>query len=139
MSEAIARYVEPNFPAIVAGNVRARAARLGLNQSGLAARLGVASNTVSLKWRGERDWKLSDLENVAEALECSPWDLTRPEGVSDASPLRSVRGGNAGTLVAVPVEFGRPTGIRTQNQRIKGPDEAVASGAMERPVLRLVS
>ena len=125
--------------AVVAGNIRARAARIGLNQSSLALALGVAQSAVSKKWRGERDWKLSELDEVAEALQCSPWDLTRPEGVSDAAPLRSVRGGNAGTLVAVPVEFGRPTGIRTQNQRITVPAEAVASGAMERPVLRLVS
>lgn len=56
----------------------------------------------------------------------------------DSAGLRSVRGGNAGTLVAVPVEFGRPTGIRTQNQRIIGPMEVTATGATSRPVLRLV-
>lgn len=57
----------------------------------------------------------------------------------DSAGLRTVRGGNAGTLVAVPIEFGRPTGIRTQNQRIKGPLEVAPTGTMESPALRLVS
>ena len=65
-------------------------------------------------------------------------DLVTPQDGGGERALRSVRGGNSGFLVAEAPES-RPTGIRTQNQRIKGPDEAVASGAMERPVLRLVS
>lgn len=78
MSETI-DYVEVGFPAIVAGNVRARAARLGVNQTDLAESLDVARSVISMKWRGVRPWKLSDLEDLSEVLQCAPWDLVQPE------------------------------------------------------------
>ena len=71
-------------------------------------------------------------------LGMEPQELIFP-GDGLAPHLRTVRGGNAGTLVSVPVEFGRPTGIRTQNQRIIGSLEVAAAGATSRPALRLVS
>ena len=70
-------------------------------------------------------------------LGMAPWELLYSSN-ERAPQLRSVRGGNSGYLVAEAPES-RPTGIRTQNQRIIGPLEVAASGATSRPALRLVS
>ena len=122
---------------VVAANVRAEAARRRMSQMDLVRLTGMSQPTITKRWRGEIDWKLDELDMLARIFRITPADLVTPQD-GGARSLRAVRGGNSGYLVAEAPES-RPTGIRTQNQRIKGPDEAVASGAMERPVLRLVS
>ena len=122
---------------VVAANVRAEAARRCMSQMDLVRLTGMSQPTITKRWRGEIDWKLDELDMLARIFRITPADLVTPQD-GGARSLRAVRGGNSGYLVAEAPES-RPTGIRTQNQRIKGPDEAVASGAMERPVLRLVS
>ena len=121
---------------VVAANVRAEAARRRMSQMDLVRLTGMSQPTITKRWRGEIDWKLDELDMLARIFRITPADLVTPQD-GGARSLRAVRGGNSGYLVAEAPES-RPTGIRTQNQRIKGPDEAVASGAMERRVLRLV-
>lgn len=70
----------------VAGNIRAEAARAGLNQSDLARALNIAQSSISLRWRGERPWSLELLEQVAEILNMPPLDLVRARRDSNPQP-----------------------------------------------------
>ncbi len=63
---------------IVAANVRMAAARVGWNASDLSRAIGMARNAVALRWRGERQWQLEDLDIVAETLGTTPWALMTP-------------------------------------------------------------
>ena len=56
------------LPGAIAGNVRAEAVRRGFTQTSLAKALGCAQSVISLKWRGERQWQLGELEPVADVL-----------------------------------------------------------------------
>lgn len=64
-----------NLQATVAGNVRAELARRGLPQQKIAEQLGISSVQVSRRMRGEVDWRLSELEAVAELLGLRIGDL----------------------------------------------------------------
>lgn len=77
---------EKDYPQTVAANIRAEAARRGLNQTELASLLGVAKATVSLKWRGGREWSLSDVAKVAKVLNVAVEDLLRTRRDSNPQP-----------------------------------------------------
>lgn len=70
----------------VAENVRAEAARRGLNQSSLAAAIGMARASVGSRWRGEIQWQLEDLDKVAHVLNVSVLDLLRARRDSNSQP-----------------------------------------------------
>ena len=60
---------------IVAGNIRAEAARLGLTQVELGRRLGMSQNQITTRWKGQRPWQLDELDSVASVLGVSVQDL----------------------------------------------------------------
>lgn len=64
-----------NLQATVAGNLRAELARRDLTQQEIADQLGISSVQVSRRMRGEVDWRLSELEAVAELLGLGLRDL----------------------------------------------------------------
>lgn len=65
----------PGLALAVASNVRARAARLGMNSSRLARALGMSVSTVNERWRGERPWQLAEIEKLASVLGIEPGQL----------------------------------------------------------------
>ena len=71
---------------IVAANVRMACARVGWNASDLSRAIGMARNAVGLRWRGERQWQLEDLDIVAKTLGTTPWDLMTPAPGDHWSP-----------------------------------------------------
>ena len=68
MSEVVSLNAKAGLVADVAANVRAEAARRRVSQTDLARALGVNQSTISLRWRGIREWTLSDIEVVARYL-----------------------------------------------------------------------
>ena len=66
---------------VVAANIRAEAARRGINQSQLGARLGMTKVSMSDRFRCRTPWTLDEVSAVA-ALFGMPVDalLARPEG-----------------------------------------------------------
>ena len=71
-------YSEPvDLSQIVAANVRAEAARVGLQQKMIAPALGVSQGQVSKRWRGKIEWSLSELQLLAEVFGCEPGDLLK--------------------------------------------------------------
>ena len=67
---------------IVADNVRAFAGRRRLTRSELARMIGMHNTAAGSRWRGEIEWRLSELPSVANALGVSIDDLmTPPRGV----------------------------------------------------------
>ena len=60
---------------IVAGNIRAEAARLGLTQVELGRRLGMSQNQITTRWKGVHRWQLDELDSVASVLGVSVQDL----------------------------------------------------------------
>jgi hypothetical protein len=59
---------DPTLSDIVAGNIRALAARAGLNQKGLGQLLGLSQFQAHKRWHGSIPWALDELPAVAEAL-----------------------------------------------------------------------
>ncbi|WP_455952525.1 helix-turn-helix domain-containing protein [Arcanobacterium haemolyticum] len=68
-----------DFAAIVAENIRARAARKGLKQTDIARELGITYSAINARWHGRRQWQLEDIARVANVLDTTPWALTQPE------------------------------------------------------------
>ena len=67
---------------IVADNVRAFAGRRRITRSELARLIGMNNTATGSRWRGEMEWRLSELPSVANALGVSVEDLlTPPRGV----------------------------------------------------------
>ena len=86
MSTATTLNAEPNVADIVAGNVRAQAARLGLTQVALGARLGLTQGQITRRWKGQSAWQLDELGTVAAVLGTTVADLvTEPD---KQNPLR---------------------------------------------------
>ena len=56
---------------VVAANIRAESARLGITQQEIANALGITQGGVSKKWRGRVAWSLADLETMTRVLDCS--------------------------------------------------------------------
>ena len=74
------RFGADDWPTLVASNVRAEAARRGYSASDLARALKMDRSSIGMRWRGERQWQLEDLERVARLFGIAPWDLTRVDG-----------------------------------------------------------
>ena len=67
---------------IVADNVRAFAGRRRITRSELARLIGMNNTATGSRWRGEMEWRLSELPSVANALGVTVEDLlTPPRGV----------------------------------------------------------
>ena len=67
---------------VVADNVRAFAGRRRLTRSELARMIGMNNTAAGSRWRGEMEWRLSELPSVAAALDVTVDDLlTPPRGV----------------------------------------------------------
>lgn len=62
----------------MAANIRAMAALNGVSQKELAKAIGVNQGSVSVRWRGKRQWQLEDLAKVAAVLGTTPWELVQP-------------------------------------------------------------
>ena len=80
---------------VVAQNIRAECGRQDMTQTDLAAAMGVNRTTVTRRWRGERQWQLEDLEQVAAVLHVEPWQLlrsARPEGFEPPTSWLGVSG-----------------------------------------------
>ena len=75
MSTATTLNEAPNVADIVAGNVRAQAARLGLTQIALGAALGLTQGQVTRRWKGQSAWQLNELGKVAAVLDVTVVDL----------------------------------------------------------------
>lgn len=79
---------------VVAANIRARAAYLGLSQIQIARELGWSKTTVQQRWHaGSRPWKIEDLEALAPLLGVEPWELLRSDtrkGSPSRTALRSL-------------------------------------------------
>lgn len=71
---------------IVAGNIRAEAARRGLTQSDIARRLGMAQSSISRRWGGSQSWTFELVDEVAAVLGLRPEDLLRARRDSNPQP-----------------------------------------------------
>ena len=66
---------QSELAARVAANIRAEAGARRMSQSELARRLGWAMTTVNLRWTGQRDWQVSDIEEVSKIFGIDPVTL----------------------------------------------------------------
>ncbi|MGV4289235.1 helix-turn-helix domain-containing protein [Trueperella pyogenes] len=66
------------FDLLVAENIRALAARRGMNQSEVARAIGLNQGAVNQRWNGKRQWQLEDIARVADVLGTTPWALCQP-------------------------------------------------------------
>ena len=82
----------------VAGNIRAEAARAGITQTEVARELHMAQQNVSKRWRGERPWRLDEVERVAHMIGVNVYDLLRARRDSNPQPSDP----EAGHLLAFP-------------------------------------
>jgi hypothetical protein len=69
-----------SLAAVVADNVRAFAGRRMVSRSELARLLGMDLTSAGKRWRGEREWRLSELPAVADALGVTVFALMTPPG-----------------------------------------------------------
>ncbi len=70
------------YASIVAGNIRAEAARRGVNQVGLARILGISQGNAWTRWHGRKPYNVEELELIADAFGVEPELLTaRPKGL----------------------------------------------------------
>lgn len=75
---------------IVADNVRAFAGRRRLTRSELARMIGMHNTAAGSRWRGEMEWRLSELPSVANALGVSIDDLLTPPRGVDLRPRQDL-------------------------------------------------
>lgn len=73
---------------IVAGNIRAEAARLGIKQIELGRALGMSQSAITTRWKGLARWQLEELDDVAEVLGISVQDLVTDHSVETQNPRR---------------------------------------------------
>jgi transcriptional regulator with XRE-family HTH domain len=64
-----------NTNEIVGRNLKMCRTNLGMRQSDLAVALGVAQTVVSSAERGERAWRITDIQRFSDALDVEPWVL----------------------------------------------------------------
>ena len=81
MSEALELRPVETFAEIVAANIRAEAARVGVTQRALARALGMSQGAASDRWRGRTPWTLNDIEAVARVLRTTTSVLVRHQGL----------------------------------------------------------
>ena len=67
-----------SFSEIVAANVRATTARRGMSATDLARATGINRSALGMRWNGQRQWQLEDLDRVATVLGTTPWALATP-------------------------------------------------------------
>lgn len=67
----------------VAGNVRAEASRNQVDKEKLREVLGVQKSALYARWNGEREWKLSELAQIAPVIGVPISALTRSEQFSE--------------------------------------------------------
>ena len=60
---------------VVAANIRAEAARIGLRQKAVAGLLGLSQGQVSKRWNGQIEWSLGELQTIADLIGCTPGAL----------------------------------------------------------------
>ena len=100
----------PGLSAVVAKRVRGLMAELELTQLDLVPLLGISNSGISKRVRGQMQFGLDELPQVATALGTSIEYLL---GLTDErSPRRSVPGGGS---LFLPWESGTPSGTRTPN------------------------
>lgn len=73
---------------IVAGNIRAEAARLGIKQIELGRALGMSQSAITTRWKGLTRWQLEELDDVAEVLGITVQDLVTDHSVETQNPRR---------------------------------------------------
>lgn len=73
---------------IVAGNIRAEAARLGIKQIELGRALGMSQSAITTRWKGLARWQLEELDDVAEVLGITVQDLVTDHSVEMQNPRR---------------------------------------------------
>ena len=75
---------------LVAGEVRAQMARRNLKSRALVPVLGLSQGQVSQRINGHIEWRLSEIDVLADFLGCDPSDLlvVRREGLEAAQFLR---------------------------------------------------
>lgn len=56
------------YPQQVAGNVRAEAQRNRVSKDSLAQAIGVKKTAIYDRWNGTKEWKLSELQEIAPVL-----------------------------------------------------------------------
>ena len=71
---------------VVADNIRVQCARRGVSRSMLARAIDMDRASCGYRWRGQREWRLSELDRVADALGLSVVDLLTPPGGSEWRP-----------------------------------------------------
>ncbi|WP_075361632.1 helix-turn-helix domain-containing protein [Boudabousia marimammalium] len=74
----IANTETPTISSIVAANIRAEAARAGINQVKLGRMLNMTQSQVSRRWNGSLVWTLDEMGAVAQLLGVSVADLVTP-------------------------------------------------------------
>lgn len=88
---------------VVAGNIRAEAARLGIKQIELGRALGMSQSAITTRWKGLARWQLEELDDVADVLGITVQDLvtdhpqkrrTPAGGSHRGGPLRARRDSN---------------------------------------------
>ena len=83
MSEVIELRRAETFAEKVAANIRAEAARRGINQSALARALGMSQAAASDRFRGRTPWTLNEIEAVARVLRTTTSTLC---AIRDSNP-----------------------------------------------------
>ena len=69
---------------VVAGNIRAEAARAGLSQVGLGRALMMSQVSITKRWRGVTPWQLAELDAVARVLGVTVAQLVTPPSMGAA-------------------------------------------------------
>ncbi|NMW87492.1 helix-turn-helix transcriptional regulator [Mobiluncus curtisii] len=67
-----------NLTSIATVNIRALCARSGYSASDLARALKMNRTALGYRWRGQTDWRLEELEQIAVVFGTTPWDLITP-------------------------------------------------------------
>ena len=73
----------------VAANVRAEAARKGVNQTSLGMAIDQAQSSVSRKWWGKRAWSLEDLGTLSTVLRVPVAHLVSLRAQRESNPQPS--------------------------------------------------
>lgn len=71
---------------VVAGNIKAECGRRDVSGTALARYLGMTRSTLNDRWHGRMQWRLNEIEQVAELFGISVIDLLRPRQDSNLQP-----------------------------------------------------
>ena len=90
MSTATITRTEHNLSDIVNINISMALAAVGANQSELARAIGMNQTSINRRFTGLTDWRLTDIEAVADVLGTSPAELLTPPANMDAIMQRKL-------------------------------------------------